>query len=629
MEATRRHQLEEDIRNAVARDEVLKRKEAELECLNRLALEAEEEARKRLEVMEATRKAEADARLKKKKARANFELIAKLQESEEAGRSPPSSPLPLVPEEALSPRPSPVSMVTSLPDIPASMHGARVDEKSKNAFSEKIKTKLESEEASKGTLRLDDAPVLAAEDEIPEVLLPRGSKVIIEGLQGRKDLNGKKGRIIGWLPSKARYSVKLNSGAAHALRPRNCTRQTAPSKAVKKTSLEERGLGRILDGADEVLSKELLAIKEAEANIMKLNESKRKEAMEQLDMRGKEIQEMQKSVEDAKAGEDRERAIWGANRIKEAGIDGAREVIARAPFGYMVVDEGQGHLERTLAACAILIRKGGAKVQSLMEEYGRGGKPSLSDAIEAQLAELDRLEGGVKAVEVHLETLTEKSKEAERRKREREAYDGAMQASRTREDSKRRSAEEREPPKQMLEGPGKSFRGNRMDYARWDQLGAEEEAEEARQEVAASEAKRRAREGVMRSGSVPARMEYIQSLVGRVEARQDGSKVAANGMSPEEMAALQSQMKSKMEAAVGQAKRTAEIQENVTAEARLEAILYELYKSHGASNGQMSAQERQVFKEQARLLYEKTKDVEVEEMDVDLLVRQTMAGVGA
>ena len=112
-------------------------------------------------------------------------------------------------------------------------------------------------------------------------------------------------------------------------------------------------------------------------------------------------------------------------------------------------------------------------------------------------------------------------------------------------------------PLKRLEGIG-SLRGSRMDYARWDKIGLEEEEEETELKEAAVVAKKRASEGVKRSGGVPARMDYIQGLIGRME----GSELASHGeMSPEEMTRRQGQMKERMEAAVGAARRQAEKEE--------------------------------------------------------------------
>ena len=65
-------------------------------------------------------------------------------------------------------------------------------------------------------------------------------------------------------------------------------------------------------------------------------------------------------------------------------------------------------------------------------------------------------------------------------------------------------------------------------------------------------------------------------------------------------------------------------------EDRLEAILLELYQSQSAGeagSNELSSKERGLFKEQARALYAKTKDVEIDDDDVDRVLEQTMASV--
>jgi len=108
---------------------------------------------------------------------------------------------------------------------------------------------------------------------------------------------------------------------------------------------------------EAVLAREMAAIEEAEKHLRASGESKSKAAIEKLDMRGKEVRELKQSVEGAKEREDRERAIWAAETIKERGLEGAKEVIARSPYGYAVVDNGEVFvfLEWALALALTLI----------------------------------------------------------------------------------------------------------------------------------------------------------------------------------------------------------------------------------------------------------------------------------
>ena len=74
-------------------------------------------------------------------------------------------------------------------------------------------------------------------------------------------------------------------------------------------------------------------------------------------------------------------------------------------------------------------------MQGMMEEYKQPSASTSTDlsyygdlsmAIEENLASLDNLESGVKAVEAHIVASSMREREKERREREREAHDIAM-----------------------------------------------------------------------------------------------------------------------------------------------------------------------------------------------------------
>ena len=50
------------------------------------------------------------------------------------------------------------------------------------------------------------------------VELPAGSKVSIDGIKSRPEINGTVGTVIGYLPERERYNVKLDGGEELALK---------------------------------------------------------------------------------------------------------------------------------------------------------------------------------------------------------------------------------------------------------------------------------------------------------------------------------------------------------------------------------------------------------------------------
>ena len=66
--------------------------------------------------------------------------------------------------------------------------------------------------------RVDAAEVPAGD---PGERFVRGAWVEVRGLKGRVDLNGSRGRVVGWLPEKQRYQLRLQQGSIHNFKPEN------------------------------------------------------------------------------------------------------------------------------------------------------------------------------------------------------------------------------------------------------------------------------------------------------------------------------------------------------------------------------------------------------------------------
>lgn len=70
-----------------------------------------------------------------------------------------------------------------------------------------------------------EAAKAAAEAQIEQAknVLPRGTKVVIDGLQSRADLNGQTGLVVTYVEEKGRYKVRIKDGSSIAVKPENIT----------------------------------------------------------------------------------------------------------------------------------------------------------------------------------------------------------------------------------------------------------------------------------------------------------------------------------------------------------------------------------------------------------------------
>lgn len=77
----------------------------------------------------------------------------------------------------------------------------------------------------------------------PSKVWPRGTRVIIQNLQSRSDLNGMSGQVVGFVEDKCRYKVRIDAdGSSIAVKPENITlRASEPDAGSQKQ--KERNTG--------------------------------------------------------------------------------------------------------------------------------------------------------------------------------------------------------------------------------------------------------------------------------------------------------------------------------------------------------------------------------------------------
>jgi len=276
-----------DIRLAEKRDAYKASTGAELDALHRLSLDAERETEARAQAATCLHE-QADS--EKSQAEANLKLIAKLDEASKVLGSPVKLPDVYTAVDMARDLGGEVAAGDTLSAEAADFFGKFKALKENEEVGLKVGlnnasdgTGLKESTKAGGRRRLEvvdddsdddseeeeeeeeeEAPILRPrvtkkehrevveeEEEVPEVILPRGSRIVVKELIGRRDLNGMRGRVLGWLPSKGRYRVELQGGATHALKPRNCTHvpKTVSSKRIQ-ASREEAGIGRMIDGAE-------------------------------------------------------------------------------------------------------------------------------------------------------------------------------------------------------------------------------------------------------------------------------------------------------------------------------------------------------------------------------------------
>ena len=77
-----------------------------------------------------------------------------------------------------------------------------------------------------GEIKVDDPAPLQDGEELTPGGLKRGCRVVLGGLQGAPQHNGKEGRVESFVAQKGRYVVTLTSGETLSLKPDNLANAT-------------------------------------------------------------------------------------------------------------------------------------------------------------------------------------------------------------------------------------------------------------------------------------------------------------------------------------------------------------------------------------------------------------------
>jgi len=360
-------------------------------------------------------------------------------------------------------------------------------------------------------------------EEQEELTLHRGDKVCVVGLKGRPELNGKAGRVVGWVASKSRYRVLLNDGTDLALKVTSLT--LLPKDTEAKDTQES-----LMAQAEALLQRE-----QAKLTQLEEEDGSNGEASQALQTRRQELESMQHELQTSQSHETVRSAL---EKVLERHDDAA---------SCQAIINGLGHdkVAAALKVCTATIRTEKAQVEQMMQRYGAGeATPALAAEIEGKLDRLDRLKRALSRLEVG----PEQQKQPACAPPPLAAQDGAAQA---------------RPRKPRTGG---------LDYSRFDSV-VEDEAD-LRDEKHASDSREKLADGVRRSGGVPERMDYIQELLARTENPAESSPERLSKEDPQ-TAEEQEQLRERMSAMVDQV--AAASSSAIGDEQKMLSVLYGVY----------------------------------------------------